>query len=247
MKKLLKNKITVLFVIIIFIILLIIFSYYTNYKNSILSVFSPLKYQQTVIIDPGHGGDDGGAVGIDGTAEKNINLQISQKLCSVLNLYGFNVIMTRSDDGSIHDKEAETVRQKKVSDIHNRLKIINEHPDALFISIHQNKYSDSAVNGTQVFYSKNNPLSTELAQKIQDSVVKNIQTDNFRQIKKSGTEIYLLYHSQIPSVMVECGFISNNSDLTKLKNKLYQQKIAVSIADGLINYYKEQDENDGKR
>ncbi len=245
MKKFLNYKLIVIFVIIIFFILLILFSYYTNYKNSLLSVFGSVESPQTVIIDAGHGGFDGGAVGADGTIEKIINLQISQKLCNILKLYGYNVIMTRSDDKSINDSEAKTVRQKKISDIHNREKIINANPNAVFISIHQNKYSDSSVNGTQVFYSANNPLSLKLAQKIQDSIVKKIQKDNYRKIKKSGTEIYLLYHSKIPSVMVECGFISNQSDLDNLKNEIYQQKIAVSIADGLINYYKEQDEKNG--
>ncbi len=230
---------------VVFIILLIMFNNRINFKNKYLNVFSYNNSKYTVIIDPGHGGLDGGAIGYDGTVEKNINLQISKKLCSLMQLYGFNVIMTRCDDDSIHDKNAETIRQKKVSDIHNREKIINSNPDAIFVSIHQNKYSDPSVHGTQVFYSKNNILSPILAQKVQDSVVNNLQKENYRKIKQSGTEIYLLYHSPIPSIMVECGFISNQNDLNNLKNEDYQKKISEAISNGIINYFKEQDENNG--
>ncbi|MCQ2479317.1 MAG: N-acetylmuramoyl-L-alanine amidase [Clostridia bacterium] len=243
--KLNKNLKTAIWAVSIFFILLILLSIYTYLKNDTVSVFNQTHLKQTVIVDAGHGGADGGAIGIDGTVEKEINLQIANKLKCILHLYGYNVIMTRDDDESIHDDDAKTIRQKKVSDIHNRERIINENPDAVFISIHQNKYSDTAVHGTQVFYSKNNPLSPSLAQNVQDSVVENLQKDNYKTIKKSGTEIYLLYHSPIPSIMVECGFVSNSDELTKLKDQEYQLKLAESIADGILNFYKEQDENNG--
>lgn len=230
--------------IIIFFILLIVIILYASAGNKSQTVSAEPIYR-TVIVDAGHGGIDGGAVGTDGTLEKDINLQISHKLCCLLKLYGFNVIMTRNDDNSIHSKDAQTVRQIKVSDIHNREKIITDNPNAVFVSIHQNKYPDASVCGTQVFYSKNNSDSPVLAQKIQDSIVENIQKNNYRKIKPSGTEIYLLYHSPIPSVMVECGFVSNQNELNELKNDEYQKKIALSIADGILKYYKEQDENYG--
>lgn len=244
--KIFKNHgITAATVLSVFFILIILFLYYTNLKNSSYSVFNNQLENRTVIVDAGHGGFDGGAVAADGTNEKEINLQIADKLNSILKIYGFNVIMTRTDDDSVHDENAQTIRQKKVSDIHNREKIIIENPDAIFVSIHQNKYPDSSVSGTQVFYSKNNPLSYVLAQKIQDSVVRNLQNDNYRKTKQSGTEIYLLYHSEIPSVMVECGFVSNYGDLEKLKNSEYQKQIAESIADGILNYFNEQDDENG--
>ena len=132
------------------------------------------------------------------------------------------------------------MRQQKVSDIRNREKIIKAYPDAIFVSIHQNNFYDTSVHGAQVFYSKNNLLSRTLAQSISESIIADVQPDNPREIKKSGTEIYLLYHSQIPSVMVECGFLSNYEDLTKLKDDVFQKKIAVSIAKGIINYSKGQ-------
>ena len=135
-----KNRfgLTVTLLISVFIIVLILILIYTAYKNELASVLGSGRSSQIIILDAGHGGLDGGAVGIDGTVEKEINLQITQKLKAVLELYGYNVIMTRSDDGSIHDSQAHSTREQKVSDIHNREKIITEHPDALFISIHSN-------------------------------------------------------------------------------------------------------------
>lgn len=226
-------------IIAIFAIAAILIFTYTAYCNEAASITSNSAIsQKTIIIDAGHGGMDGGSVGVDGTVEKEINLKIALKLEFILKAYGYNVIMTRKDDKSIHDSSANTVRQQKVSDIHNREKIILQNPDAIFVSIHQNHYPNSSIHGTQVFYSKNNILSKELAQNIQSSIVKNIDSENKRQIKKSGTEIYLLYHSKIPSVMVECGFISNYNDLNKLKDENYQKKLVLSIADGIVNYYK---------
>ena len=151
-------------------------------------------------------------------------------------IYGFNVIMTRNDDKLIYDEDSNSIRQKKVSDIRNRMKIINANPNSILISIHQNHFSNPKYHGTQVFYSKNNSESKVLAQSIQDSVVKNIQKDNKREVKQTGTEIYLLYHAKNPAVMVECGFLSNTSELEKLKDEKYQMKMAFSIFSGIIKY-----------
>ncbi len=191
---------------------------------------------KTIIIDAGHGGEDGGAVADDGTVEKNINLDISLKLEKLLKLYGFDVIMVRSTDRLIYSDDSVTIRQKKVSDIRNRMKIIDDNPDALFVSIHQNKYDASSVHGAQVFYSKNNPESQLLAQSIQNSVVASIQPDNNRKVKPTGTEIYLLYHAKSVAVMAECGFISNYEELSLLKQDSYKLKLAMAIADGIVDY-----------
>ncbi len=234
-----KINLFVIIVLLLFGFIISFLIFYTAFCNEKASIVSAsIKKSTCVIIDAGHGGIDGGAVGLDGTNEKEINLSISLKIKSVLELYGFNVVLTREDDNSIHSDSAVTIRQKKISDIKNREKIIKENPDAIFISIHQNFFADSSVHGAQVFYSKNNKLSSELAQEISNSIVKNIEPENKRQIKKSGTEIYLLYHSTVPSVMVECGFMSNYSDLKKLQNEVYQTKLAVAIAQGIINFCK---------
>lgn len=191
----------------------------------------------TVIIDAGHGGPDGGTSSSDGTLEKDINLEIAVDLNDILQSLGVKTVMIRTDDVSIHDDSAKTIRQKKISDIHNRLKIIEQTPDSVFVSIHQNHYRVEKYYGTQVFYSKNNALSESLAECIQSSVVGFVQPENTRAIKRSGTDIYLLYHAASPAVMVECGFLSNDVELKKLKSNEYRQKIAFAIAIGILDYY----------
>lgn len=234
-----KYKLSTIIIIFLFVIIISVLILYTSFCNhNAVTASAGVMSFDTVILDAGHGGADGGAVAPDGTEEKLVNLQITLKIKAILELYGYNVVLTRTDDNSIHDENSTSLRQQKVSDIRNREKIINSHPKAIFVSIHQNKFYDSSVHGAQVFYSKNNPLSLNLAQSISDSIVTEIQQDNPRQIKKSGTEIYLLYHSQIPSVMVECGFLSNNDDLNKLKNDSFQKLLAIAIVKGIINYSK---------
>lgn len=192
----------------------------------------------TVIIDAGHGGPDGGAVADDGTNEKDINLAISLKLNKVLRENGINTVMTRTEDISIHSENAKTLREKKVSDIHNRMKLMVETPNSIFVSIHQNSYTSSKYSGTQVFYSPDNTDSNLLAQKIQQSVVNRIQPNNKREIKECGSSVYLIYNAVKPAVLVECGFMTNPEELNNLKNEEYQQKMADAIASGIIDYIK---------
>lgn len=190
----------------------------------------------TIIVDAGHGGIDGGAVGADGTVEKGINLSISKQLEQMLTAMGYQVVMTRTEDTLIGDNSAKTVREQKVSDIKRRLEITEKYDNALLISIHQNKYSVEKYYGAQVFYSPNGEQSKQLAELIQQSVVSRLQPENERAIKASGKEIYLLYHSQIPSVMVECGFLSNRAELQKLKDEDYQKQMSFSIACAILDY-----------
>lgn len=190
-----------------------------------------------VIIDAGHGGEDGGAVSKSGTVEKNINLSISSAAERLFSFFGFETLMTRTDDRLIYSSDCTNIRQKKVSDIHNRMKIIEDNPNSIFLSIHQNHYDSEKYNGTQVFYSKNNAESEALAQSIQDTVKADLQNENERKIKPTGTEIYLLYHAQNPCVMVECGFLSNASEAEKLSNSEYQKQMAFEIFKGTYNYF----------
>ncbi len=190
----------------------------------------------TVIIDAGHGGVDGGTSSVDGTLEKDINLQIAHKLNNILQAFGIETVMTRTEDISIHDETAKTIRQKKISDIKNRLSIINNTDNAVYVSLHQNHYSDSKYSGTQVFYSKNNPNSKTLAEKIRLSVVSYMQKENTREIRQSGSEIYLLNNAQAPAVMVECGFMSNADEAKILKDENYQRRLAFIIAVGITDF-----------
>lgn len=192
--------------------------------------------ETTIIIDAGHGGEDGGAIGADGTVEKNINLSISLKLNDILSSLGYKTRMVRTEDISIHDSTAMTIRDKKVSDIHNRVQIMEEYDNCIYVSIHQNKYDDSKIWGAQTFYSPNNEESKDLAEFIQKNIISTLQPDNNRVVKKSGTNIYVLYNAPKTAVMVECGFLSNPNELDKLKSENYQTQLALSITNGIINF-----------
>ncbi len=191
-----------------------------------------------VIIDAGHGGFDGGATTDDGTPEKDINLSISLKLKAELINKGVKVIMIREDDSSVEDDGLSTIRQRKVSDLHNRLNVMKNTDDCIYVSIHQNFFSDKRCKGAQVFYSQNfSEESSALAQYIQNSVVETLQPDNTRLIKPCGTSVYVIYNAVKPAVLVECGFLSNCDEAELLKSNDYQQKMAECIANGIINYF----------
>lgn len=231
------GKKSIIAIITAFLIILSAMLYLTFMANFSAAEASSMPItQKTVIVDAGHGGDDGGAIGIDGTVEKDINLDIALKLEKILKFYGFNVIMTRTQDVMTCDVGLDSLRKRKISDIHNRFELMRKNPDAIFISVHQNKFEDSSQHGTQVFYSGNDERSKELAEAIQTSVTLTLQRKNDRVVKKSGSGIYLLYHAKIPAVLVECGFISNSDEVKKLKDESYRMKLAILIADGLLKY-----------
>lgn len=192
-----------------------------------------------VIIDPGHGGEDGGAVGKSGVVEKDINLKISLALRDMLHLMGYDTIMTREKDKAIYDEEAIKLRQKKRSDLKNRLSIIhkNSSDNSIFVSIHQNKFPNEKYHGTQIFYSSNHPGSEELALKIRENIVSKLQKDNEREIKESKSGIFLLKNSNIPSVVVECGFLSNVEEEKKLNDGEYQRQLALCISMGVNDFF----------
>ena len=184
-----------------------------------------------------HGGFDGGAVASDGTVEKNINLEITLTLASFLRQSGFRVILTREADVSTDDVETEKIPTRKKSDLKNRLNLMKDYKDAIFVSVHLNKFTTSAASGSQVFYSKVDG-SKELGDSIQKSIVKLLQPDNTRVNKQATSSTYLLYHATIPTVLVECGFLSNKAELERLKDKDYQNKMAFSIYCGILEYFK---------
>ena len=192
--------------------------------------------QVTVIIDAGHGGVDGGSSSRDGAEEKDINLEIALKLRDLMTALGFDVIMVRETDISIHDPSANTVRQKKVSDLHNRMKMMEVNAGALYVSIHQNHYGAPGVKGAQVFYAPQVPEAKELADSIQDSIKQMIQPENNRVIKASTDDIYILHKARSTAVMVECGFMSNPTESVRLRNAEYQRKMAFAIAVGILNH-----------
>lgn len=198
----------------------------------------------TVVLDAGHGGEDGGAVAGDGAQEKDLNLAIALKLRPLLESSGIRVVMVRDSDCSIGDSSLETVKERKVSDLHNRLQLAQQEPDAFFLSIHQNHYEEPQYYGTQVFYSPNHPDSQLLAESIQASVTEKIQPENTRECKEAGNSIYLLWNLQSPAVIVECGFLSNPSEAKQLQDSSYQTQMAFSIWSGFLNYLEESGQGD---
>lgn len=194
-----------------------------------------------IIIDAGHGGEDGGTSSADGTLEKDINLSIAKILESMLNSAGYKTVMTRNSDTQLGDTSLSTIRQRKISDIRERLRITEVNDTSIFVSIHQNHYSSPLYSGTQVFYSPNSVYSKNLADSIQKRIVENIQQNNKRTIKPVGTNIYLLYNCKLPAVMVECGFMSNTEESEKLKQNDYQKQIAFSIMCGIQKYLEDKD------
>lgn len=187
-----------------------------------------------VLIDPGHGGFDGGAVAEDGTLEKHLNLTISLTLRDMLLVCGVPVAMTRTTDCGLEEDASASIREKKLTDMRRRLSMYDGA--ALVISIHQNQFTQSKYSGTQLFYSANHSDSVRLARSIQESVVGHIQPQNARELKRATDGIYLLYHADVPAVLVECGFLSNPNELKLLKTSAYQQTLAFAIAAGYWDY-----------
>lgn len=197
-----------------------------------------ITQRATVILDAGHGGFDGGAVAHDGTVEKEINLKIALKLKEFLKLGGYEVIMTRDGDVSTDDVETDKIAARKKSDLKNRLKLMKDYPDAVFVSIHLNKFTTSAAAGSQVFYSAGREESKKLGEDIQKSIVRLLQPENSRVNKQATSSTYILYNATLPAVLVECGFLSNTAELKRLKTEEYQNKMAFSIFCGIMDYHK---------
>ena len=188
-----------------------------------------------VIIDAGHGGEDGGAA-VDGVLEKDINLNIANKLADMLRLCGYDVTEIRDDDISVYTDDAETLRQKKTSDLKRRAEIFNEDEKNIVVSIHQNKFENSAYCGAQIFYSVNNEKSAVLAESIRKSVITLLQKENTRELKPAGSDIYVLDRAEVPAVIVECGFLSNDTERAKLLDEQYQSEMAYAVAMGVLEY-----------
>lgn len=185
--------------------------------------------EETLIIDAGHGGEDGGAVSLSGAVESGINLDIALRLDEILGLYGTRTILTRSEDISLHDSSASTLREKKVSDLHNRVALIESVENATLISIHQNFYPSRKYSGMQVFYA-NGELSLPLAKQIQENVKLDLDPDNNRQVMKVASSVYLMNHISCRAILVECGFLSNPEEDQLLQEDAYQMKVASVLA-----------------
>lgn len=197
-----------------------------------------IEERPTVIIDAGHGGFDGGAV-VGEVFEKDINLKIANILSRMLNSAGIVVIQTRNDDSSTESNSNSTISSRKKSDLRNRLQLANSNPTAILVSIHLNKYTSPSAKGAQIFYAPLAENSNILAESIRRSITSLIQKDNSRSLKKATRDVYLLYNSTIPSVIVECGFMSNPDDLKNLQDEDYQCSMAFAVFSGILSYLTE--------
>ncbi len=187
-----------------------------------------------VILDPGHGGEDGGAVSITGTAEKDINLAVALKTEKLLAFCGVPAIMTRTGDDIDYPPEAETTRLRKAADTRARTELINSTPDALLVSIHQNKYGkENGVKGAQVFYA-----STEMSQILAGEVTERLglAAGIVRPPAEITGGVYIMTHIQCPAILVECGFLSNREEAELLESDSYQKKLSAAIAAGLLDF-----------
>ena len=205
-------------------------------RLSKMAEVAAIEHPGTVVVDAGHGGEDGGASDSSGRPEKDFNLAIAKDLQQLLTVSGYRVVMTRTTDTSLSDP-LRTIRERKVSDIHNRMKIIESQEGCIFVSIHQNQFGQSQYHGTQVFYSNNDAGSKEFAEAVQSRVVSLLQKDNTRAVKPATSSIYLLWHAKVPAVLIECGFLSNPAEAEQLSRDDYQHKMAFAIYCGLLDSF----------
>lgn len=188
-----------------------------------------------IVIDAGHGGLDSGAVGVTGVLEKDVNLSIVLALKEMFEMSGFEVVLTRDEDISIYTPGVEGIRNQKLSDMDNRLKIIQSYPDSIFLCVHQNNFTDPQYFGGQMFYNNNNPQNRTLATIMQKRFAE-LRPGNDREIKLSGEELFLLKSNQNPSLMIECGFLSNPEEEQLLSTWEFQQKVAFTIYGGVLEF-----------
>lgn len=193
---------------------------------------------KVVVVDAGHGIPDEGAEVGDGTTEAQTNLKIALKLQNLLEQSGCTVILTRSDENGIYDLDSKTLRQKKISDIRNRVKIGNESSADIFVSIHLNKIPQQQYDGWQTFYNEKSEQGQKLAKSIQANLNEAIQKENNRVAAKIEN-IYIINNVEIPTTIVECGFLSNPQEKEQLLTDSYQNRLAWGIYNGIIDYFYE--------
>lgn len=220
----------------------LLFSGVAGFMRGALTVPLPAAAQAgglVFVLDAGHGGEDCGALGADGTQEKTLNLAITNMLGSLLTAAGHTVVYTRQEDRLLYTEEQNIRGQRKMYDLRNRLAIAEAQPGAILVSIHMNKFTDPRYSGLQVYYGQNEAASRRLAEKIQATVGRNLQPENRRAIKPAGESIYLLHRATVPAVLIECGFLSNPEECEKLSREDYQRQLSFSIFCAMMEYIRQ--------
>lgn len=207
--------------------------------GSALQVALTYEPPVTVVIDAGHGGEDGGAISVTGVHESKLNLEIALRLNDLLHLFGVRTSMIRTEDISVYT-EGSTIAQKKVSDIHRRVELVRQTEKPLLVSIHQNRFQESKYRGAQVFYAKTDG-SRALAERLQEQLAAQVDPNNHRACKQAR-DIYLMEHVSCTAVLVECGFLSNPAEEALLRDADYQKKLAAAVACTIFSYTEEANE-----
>ena len=198
-------------------------------------VFFPRCYSdRTLVIDAGHGGEDGGAIAKNEVPESGINLSIAEKLDQIMGLYGIQAVMTRTEDISLHAPGSDTIREKKISDLHNRTEFINSQENAVLISIHQNTFPSGKYKGAHVFYADSGNGSMEFAVSAQEILRFALDPENSRKAAIAPNSVYLMKHVTCPAILVECGFLSNDGESALLQDRSYQTKIAMALTSAFL-------------
>lgn len=224
-----------LFVMLLTVIVLLVLLVLIMQNNRAVPVLNILLSDKIIGIDPGHGGIDSGAVGITGVEEDKINLSIALKLKKIIMENGGIVVMTRETEEGLYTEKSNTLKEMKTEDLHNRKAIIDEGNCDIFISIHLNSFEQSKYYGAQTFYHIGDGDSKDLAYSIQEQLRRELDENNHR-IPQETEEIFLLKERDIPSVLVECGFLSNPNEEKLLISDKYQEKIALAIYNGVVKF-----------
>lgn len=206
---------------------------YKNFSSSQVYANAADDGQNIVVIDSGHGGLDGGKEGKTGILEKTINLAISYKLKALLEENGYQVVMTRTDDNGLY---SDSDSNKKIADMKKRCEIIENSNADVVVSVHQNSFSDSKVSGAQVFYYTHSAEGKKFAGIMQASFKENLNNNNNR-VEKANNTYYMLIHTKAPTIIAECGFLSNPDEEQLLSSEEYQQKVAQALYNGIETYF----------
>lgn len=229
-----KKRIILLVSLLIAVVAIGIFQ--INLKEETIETVALPVSNKVIVIDAGHGNPDGGAVSTNGISEAEINLKIALKLQNLLEQSGATVILTRSDENGIYDTNKTNIKDKKISDIKNRVKIGNSSSADIFVSIHLNKIPQNQYSGWQTFFKKGCDQGEKLATSIQENLNKTIEKENNR-VPMKLDNVYIVKNIEIPLTIVECGFLSNEEEERKLQEDNYQDKLAWGIYNGIINYF----------
>lgn len=221
---------------IVFCVFLLILQLNLDFYHKRKSYVGDFDPSYTIIIDPGHGGEDGGAVSLLGEVESEMNLSIALTLEQLLLFYGIVPVLLREEDVSLHEDTATTIKEKKSSDLKQRVSIVNGYENGFLLSIHQNSYTESQYHGAQVFY---NLEGESFGEHLQELLRVGLDPENQRVSKLVDSSIYLMNHVEVPAVLVECGFLSNPQEAEQLASKEYQKRIACVLAVGLLSNNKE--------